>query len=307
VAENFRPGVMDKLGLGYEALAQRKPGLIYASASGYGPDGPYAEKPGQDLLAQALFGLMAITGQARTGPRPVGVSAVDHHGAALFAMGILAALVRRQRTGRGCRVDASLMQAALDLQAESLVAWLNAAPKPAAIHAHAHVAGWHYAAPYGVYATSDGHLALSLSPLGALAEVLREPKLATYAEKDTWTKKDEIGGLIAQALAAATTAQWVARLEPLKIWHAPVQGYREVAADPQVGHMQSLVTVPGAGDTGAPVTLLNHPVLYDGQTAAVRLPPQPLGAQTREVLCEIGLTAAEIASLAEARVIKLGS
>jgi crotonobetainyl-CoA:carnitine CoA-transferase CaiB-like acyl-CoA transferase len=307
VAENFRPGVMDKLGLGYEALAQRKPGLIYASASGYGPDGPYAEKPGQDLLAQALFGLMAITGQARTGPRPVGVSAVDHHGAALFAMGILAALVRRQRTGRGCRVDASLMQAALDLQAESLVAWLNAAPKPAAIHAHAHVAGWHYAAPYGVYATSDGHLALSLSPLGALAEVLREPKLATYAEKDTWTKQDEIGGLIAQALAAATTAQWVARLEPLKIWHAPVQGYREVAADPQVGHMQSLVTVPGAGDTGAPVTLLNHPVLYDGQTAAVRLPPQPLGAQTREVLCEIGLTAAEIASLAEARVIKLGS
>jgi crotonobetainyl-CoA:carnitine CoA-transferase CaiB-like acyl-CoA transferase len=110
VAENFRPGVMEKLGLGYEALKARKPGLIYASASGYGPDGPYAGRPGQDLLAQALFGLMAITGQAATGPRPAGVSVVDHHGAALFAMGILAAIVRRQRTGQGCRVDASLMQ-----------------------------------------------------------------------------------------------------------------------------------------------------------------------------------------------------
>lgn len=305
VAENFRPGVMEKLGLGYETLKLRKPGLIYASASGYGPDGPYAEKPGQDLLAQALFGMMAITGQARTGPRPVGVSAIDHHGAALFAMGILAAIVRRQRTGQGCRVDASLMQAALDLQAESLVAWLNAATKPAAVHAPAHVAGWHYAAPYGVYATSDGHLALSLSPLAVLADVLGEPKLATYADKDTWTQQDEIGDLIAHALKAETTEHWIALLEPLKIWHAPVQDYREVAADPQVKHMQSLVTVPGAGGTQAPVTLVNHPVLYDGQAADVRLPPQPLGAQTREVLGEIGLTPDEIDALSAAQVIRL--
>src|ERR1700730_8835918 len=106
VAENFRPGVMDKLGFGYDTLRRRKPALIYASASGYGPDGPYAQRPRQDLLAQALFGVMAIPGQQGTGPRPVGVSAVAHHGAALFAMGILAALVRRERTGKGCRVDA---------------------------------------------------------------------------------------------------------------------------------------------------------------------------------------------------------
>src|SRR5260370_23501717 len=88
VAENFRPGVMEKLGLGYDVLKRRKPALIYASATGYGPDGPYAERPGQDLLAQALFGMMAITGQAQTGPRPAGVSGIDHHGAALLAMGI---------------------------------------------------------------------------------------------------------------------------------------------------------------------------------------------------------------------------
>jgi crotonobetainyl-CoA:carnitine CoA-transferase CaiB-like acyl-CoA transferase len=305
VAENFRPGVMEKLGLGYEALKVRNPSLIYASASGYGPDGPYAEKPGQDLLAQALFGMMTITGEAATGPRPAGASVVDHHGAALLALGIMAALVRRQRTGQGCRVDASLMQSALDLQAESLVAWANAAVKPPGPQAFRHVAGWYFAAPYGVYATKDGHMAISLSPLAALAEALAEPQLAAYSEREAWTKQDEIGALIGARLATAATAQWVARMEPLKIWHAAVQGYAEIVEDPQVRHMRSLMTVEGAGETGAPVTLVNHPVLYDGKTASVRLPPQPLGAQTAEVLRELGLLEAEIDALGKASVITL--
>ena len=304
VAENFRPGVMEKLGLGYERLKERKPSLIYASASGYGPDGPYVDKPGQDLLAQALFGMMAITGQASTGPRPAGASVIDHHGAALFAMGILAAIVRRQRTGQGCRVDASLMQSALDLQAESLVAWLNA-PAKRPINAYRHVAGWYFAAPYGAYATSDGHLALSLSPLSALAEATGEKRLASFSDKDSWTRQDEIGDLIARVLKTATTAEWIARLEPLKIWHAPVQGYAEIASDPQVRHMKSLVTVDGTGDTRAPLTLVNHPVLYDGETAEVRLAPQRLGAQTAEVLAELGFAPAEIEALAADGIVKL--
>src|SRR5262249_56801117 len=114
---------------------------------------------------------MAITGQRASGPRPVGVSAVDHHGAVVFAMGILAALLRRERTGQGCRVDASLMQAALDLQVESLTAWLNAANRPASVCARAHIAGWYYPAPYGVYPTRPRHLRLSLCPLRPLPAV----------------------------------------------------------------------------------------------------------------------------------------
>jgi crotonobetainyl-CoA:carnitine CoA-transferase CaiB-like acyl-CoA transferase len=305
VAENFRPGVMEKLGLGYAALKARKPDLIFASASGYGPDGPYVEKPGQDLLAQALFGMMAITGQAATGPRPAGASVIDHHGAALFAMGILAALLRRERTGQGCRVDASLMQSALDLQAESLVAWINAPARPPVAQAFRHVAGWYFAAPYGVYATKDGHIALSLSPLKALADAVGEPRLAAYTEEDSWSRQDEITELIAQRLMTAPSAEWASRMEALKIWYAPVQGYAQVVDDPQVKHMKSLVTVPGTGDTGAPLTLVNHPVLYDGEAAEVRLPPQQLGAQTEEVLQEIGLNSVEIAALADAKVIKL--
>jgi crotonobetainyl-CoA:carnitine CoA-transferase CaiB-like acyl-CoA transferase len=305
VAENFRPGVMDKLGFGYAALRARKPGLIYASASGYGPDGPYAERPGQDLLAQALFGIMAITGERATGPRPVGVSAIDHHGAALLAMGILAALLRRERTGKGCRVDANLMQAALDLQAESLTAWLNSARKPPDVYARRHVAGWYYAAPYGVYATADGYLAVSLCPLGALGEAIGEPRLASFSERDSWTRQDEISELIAAALAKQSTQAWVPRLERAKIWHAPVQDYAAIVADPQIAHMEALVTLAGGGKTAAPVTLVNHPVRYDGEAAEIRLPPQRLGAQTREILQELGLRAAEIDALARDGVVRL--
>jgi crotonobetainyl-CoA:carnitine CoA-transferase CaiB-like acyl-CoA transferase len=305
VAENFRPGVMDKLGFGYEALRRRKPSLIYASASGYGPDGPYAGRAGQDLLAQALFGLMAITGHPATGPRPVGVSAVDHHGAALFAMGILAALLRRERTGKGCRVDASLMQAALDLQGESLTAWLNAANRPASVSGHPNIAGWYYPAPYGVYATRDGHIAVSLCPLPRLAEAIEEPQLAAFSDGDTWARQDEIGEIIAARLKTKTTEEWSQAMERAQIWHARVQGYADLVEDPQIKHMEALVTMPGAGESGTPVTLVNHPVRYDGEAAAIRLAPQRLGAQSKEVLAELGFAAAEIAALAREGVVGL--
>src|SRR5262249_32324482 len=305
IAENFRPGVMDKLGFGYDAMRRRKPALIYASASGYGPDGPYAQRPGQDLLAQALFGMMAITGQRHTGPRPAGVSVIDHHGAALFAMGIRAGLLRRARTRPGCRVHANLMQAALDLQAESLVAWLNAAERPTSVGAHRHVGGWYYAAPYGVYAPRDGHIAVSLSPLRSLAEAIGEPRLADFSDKDAWSRQDEIGDLIAARLKTNTTEEWSRRMEPAQIWHARVQGYAEIVDDPQVKHMQALVTASGGGKSGAPVTLVNHPVRYDGEAAAVRLAPQRLGAQTKEVLGELGFGPAEIATLVRDGVVRV--
>jgi crotonobetainyl-CoA:carnitine CoA-transferase CaiB-like acyl-CoA transferase len=303
VSENFRPGVMEKLGFGFEALKSRKPALIYASASGYGPDGPYVARPGQDLLAQALFGMAAITGQASNGPRPAGVSIIDHHGAALFALGIVAALFRRARTGLGCRVDASLMQSALDLQAESLTAWLNAAQKPAHIRAPRHVGGWYYAAPYGIYATADGHLAVSVSPLKEVAVLIDEPKLLAFSERDCWDRKEEIGDLIAARLKLRKSEDWIAKLEAGQIWHARVQGYAEIARDPQVQHMQGLVTVPGGGETAAPVTLVNHAVRYDGKAAEVRLPPQRLGAQTSEILTELGYDKRAIAALAERKIV----
>src|SRR6266849_8608388 len=135
------------------------------------------------------------------------------------------------------------MQAALDLQAESLVAWLNAPQRPATVGAYRHVAGWYYAAPYGVYATRNGHLAVSLCPLQVLAEVIDEPRLSSFSDKEAWTRQDEIGELIAARLRTKATEEWSLRMEQAQIWHARVQNYADILEDPQVMHMQALVTV----------------------------------------------------------------
>lgn len=300
VCENFRPGVMEKLGLGYESLKQTNPSLVYAAASGYGPDGPYTERPGQDLLIQAISGLAKITGEASTGPRAVGVSVADHHGAALLALGIVSALFRRARTGKGCRVDVNLLSAAIDLQMESFIAYLNAA-RPHDVTAPHRVGGWYYSAPYGIYPVKDGHVAISLATLENLAAALEAPELAAIPDAEAFDRSGEIVAILDRVLPQRSFAEWQGRLEARRVWHARVNDYDDVVADPQVVHNGSFMTVPSV--TGAEVTLVNHPIRYDGEVADVRLPPQPLGAQTRDVLAELGYGEREIADLVERGIV----
>ena len=285
LTENFRPGVLDKLGLGFAAARAIKPDIIYATASGFGADGPYVNRPGQDLLVQALSGLAVITGTRKSGPRAIGVSAVDHHGAALFAAGILAALVKRARTGDGSRIDVNLLSAALDLQQESLTCYVNGEP-PDDTHQPEHVSGWYYSAPYGIYATRDGHVAISLGSIEVLAAALDLLPEQRFADSEAFTRRDEITAAIAANIASRTTAECLNRFTSLGIWHAPVNDYSKLADDPQIKHNGSFQTVQGA--TGAPITLVSHPIQYDGQVPEVRLPPQKLGAQSEDVLTELG-------------------
>ncbi len=294
IAENFRPGVLDKLGLGFEDARKIKPDIIYAAASGYGADGPYVNRPGQDLLIQALSGLAMITGTREHGPRAVGVSAVDHHGAALFAAGILAALVKKERTGRGCRVDVSLLSAAIDLQMESFTCYLNG-ERPDDVRQRGSIAGWYYGAPYGIYATNDGHIAISLGSLDTLNDTLGIPRDQRVPEEEAYRQRDKAAAAIAANLVHRTTSECVALLEAHGIWHATIKDYADVVTDPQVAHNKSFQTVRSV--SGSPITLVSHPVRYDGEVPEVRLPPQELGAQSEELLEELGYNAQERKSL----------
>jgi crotonobetainyl-CoA:carnitine CoA-transferase CaiB-like acyl-CoA transferase len=300
VAENYRPGVMAKLGLGYDDIRAMKPDIIYAAASGFGPDGPYVDRPGQDLIIQAMSGLAAITGTREGGPRAVGVSAVDHHGAALFAAGILAALVKRGRTGRGGRVDVNLLTAALDLQMESLVCFLNGDRRDDVRQAGP-LSGWYFGAPYGIYSTKDSFIAISLGSLDALSEAVGIPAHERVPDAQAYERREEAAAGVARALKARTTAQWSEIFATRGVWHSAVNDYSRLADDPQVIHNRSFVTVTGA--TGAPVTLVAHPVRYDGTTPDVRLAPQKLGAQTVEILSELGYDDRAIGALFENGVV----
>ncbi|SFT55943.1 CaiB/BaiF CoA-transferase family protein [Mesorhizobium sp. YR577] len=294
VMENFRPGTMDKLGVGYTDLKKINPTLIYAVATGFGGDGPYRDRPGQDLLLQAMSGLAARTGRADGAPTPVGAVIVDQHAATLYAMSILAALLAKAKTGEGRLVEVNLYQAAIDLQVEPLTAWLNGAPSPTT-RGPAGIASWFSPGPYGIHATADGYLAISMASPKVLAASLEIEAMADFGEADSFSRREEITNLVATRLSEKTTAEWLPVLEAGKIWHAPVQDYADLKTDPQLAHAGVFQTVEGAG--GEPITMVMHPARYDGRSPEIRLVPQALGAQSRDVLSEIGYAPDEIERL----------
>ena len=297
VVENFRPGVMDRLGLGYEELRKLNHRIVYASGSGYGSDGPYRHLPGQDLLIQAISGLGANTGTESEGPTVSAAAVVDQHSASLLAMGILGALVHRERTGEGQKVELVMMQAALDLQTEPVVYHLNGTkinrPK-------ARVADTFHAVPYGFYATSDGHLAISMAPIKAISEVLGSPaELAPYEDpKIAFAKRDEIRTALDPYFRIRTTAEWVDLLRAHDIWCAPVNSLTQTFEDAAVQHIGPVLEFehPRAGR----VRVLKHPVHYSSGEATLRRPPPELGEHTDEVLAELGCTDEEIAAMRKA-------
>ena len=249
-----------------------------------------------------MAGITAITGNAGDGARAVGVSVVDHHGGALLANGILAGLLKRYLSGEGCRVEVSLLSAALHIQTESLVAYLNG-PRPRSVRQEGAVAGWFMQAPYGIYPAKDGHIAISVCTLVDLAKALDCPELALIREDENFSRKKEISDLVSRQTPRFSVADLQERFAANNIWNAPVNDYEALLEDPQVQHVNPIVDVKT--EAGASLRLVAHPVRFNGKAPEVRLPPQRLGAQTREILSELGLAPSAIDDLAREGIVGL--
>ncbi len=220
--QNFRPGVIERIGLDYEAVKEINPRIVYGSVSGYGNKGPWAKKPGQDLLAQSMTGLAHLSGDGDQPPVPMGLAVADLTTGHQLVQGILALLVRRGATGVGGTVDVSLIESILDLQFEVFTTYLNdggKAPQRCAVNnAHAYVG-----APYGIYATADGYLALAMGGVPQLGELLDCQPLLQYTDPDTWfTQRDAIKAQLAEHLKSRSTRAWLGILEPADIWCSDV-------------------------------------------------------------------------------------
>jgi len=288
--QNFRPGVIDKIGLGYDAVCALNPRLVYAEVTGYGSSGPWRDKPGQDLLVQSLSGLPYLNGDAAQPPVPFGLAVADMFAGAHLVQGILAALVRRGITGMGGRVEVSLLESILDLQFEVLTTYLNDGGKPpqrsAVNNAHAYLG-----APYGIYATANGFLALAMGSITRLGELLACPALAAYTDPASlFDRRDEIKRILVEHLRTQTTAHWLAILEPADIWCSDVLTWDRLFAHDafqSLAMVQDIAPRPNAPSSAMRTT--RCPIRIDDEILTSPDPAPRVGEHNRALEIEFNL------------------
>ncbi|EMD84406.1 CaiB/BaiF CoA transferase family protein [Pacificimonas flava] len=285
VIQNFRPGVAPRLGLGPQALCDLYPELIVGTISGYGEDGPWADLPGQDLLAQALSGVMWLNGDAADGPVPVGLSIADMLAGHILVEGLLAALVRRGRTARGGHVETSLLEAITDFQFEVLTTHLNDGGRPpqraAKRNAHAYLS-----APYGVYRTANGWLALAMTPLPRLGPLLDLPLADEAGDSHGFRRRDRLKRMIGDRLAEETTEHWLEQLRAEDVWCAPVLDWPALLQNEAFRRLAMLQRVEGGAEG---LTTTRAPWRLDGERAASSRGAPQIGEHTDIIRAEFSL------------------
>ncbi|HRO45733.1 CaiB/BaiF CoA-transferase family protein [Agriterribacter sp.] len=222
---NFRPGVMERIGLEYETVRQLNPAIIYAEISGYGEKGEWKSFPGQDLLLQSVSGITYLSGNQTDQPTPMGVAAADILAGTHLVQGILAAMFSRFDSGEGALVQVSMLESLIDFQFEVLTCFFNdgyALPDRSAVNnGHAYIA-----APYGVYQTADGYIALAMGSIPLLGQLLQCDLLCSYDQPSEWfNKRDEIKLILKDHLLTKSTKEWLHVLEPADIWCSDVFDY----------------------------------------------------------------------------------
>ena len=272
VIQNFRPGVIERLGLDYKTVSKLNPKVVFGSISGYGAEGPWARLPGQDLLAQARSGVMWLSGDRDAGPVPIGLPIADIMAGAHLAQGILAALFRRERFGGGAHVETSLLEATVDLQFEFLTTFLNNGRKAPCRLASGSAHGYQ-PAPYGLYETADGHLALAMNDLTTLSDVLDLPELSSLCAgrgpDAGFDCRDDIHAVLVNRLKVERTCALEENLTRRGVWCARVLSWEDLLESKTFQALDLLQSPVGAG-----TTLVRSPLRIDGIRAeATRLAP----------------------------------
>ena len=304
ISENFRPGVVAKLGIDYESVRRINPGVVYASMSGFGQTGPYGKKGGFDIIAQGMSGIMMMTGYPGGRPAKVGIAMNDIASGVTALYGLLAAYIGKLRTGEGQYLETSLLEAGLAWTPWEFGAYFGSGELPTATGTR-----HRRAAPYQAYKTRDGYVTV-----GAGNDKMWKPFATSVCERPEWltdprfatasarlTNVDELEREVETVFAAENTAHWVAKLDAAKIPGGPVYGYDQIMRDPHIAARKMVVDIehPKIG----PMKALGLPIKSTGELCAIRKPAPWLGQHSAEVLGALGYGPADIEALFSERVV----
>lgn len=283
VIHNFRPGVMEKLGLGYATVKEINGGIIYTEISGYGEQGPWSGKPGQDLLLQAKSGLMYTSGDRDDPPVPFGLAIGDILCGAQAVQGILAALIRKQKTGRGALLQLSLLESLLDFQFELLTTYYADGRLPERSktnNGHALLG-----APYGLHRTKDGFIAIAMVNIRKLAAVIESKELGRFEQKEAFTRRDEIKSVLAEHLKKETSAFWLSKLHAEDLWAMELYDWKQMVQNAGYQALEMEQTL--ASDKH--ITTTRCPIRINGKKLNSDRPAPALGAHTLSIMNEFDL------------------
>lgn len=298
--QNYRPGVAARLGVDYETLKKINPSIVYVSISGYGEDGPYRDRPGQDLLLQAMSGAMLSTGSKGNPPQAAGQYLADAVTASTAFEGVLAALLHRERTGEGQLVTVNMLDAVTTLQMQELSVYtVGNVPQERSDEPHAHV---YIRSPYGSFRTQDGYIVLAFPPLDTLATLFGDESFRGLDDEEAaWSMRDKLFARTAEALTQKTSAEWLALFAEHGIWAGPVYSYEDLVNDPQIAHNGTFVEYdhPTEGRVKTP----GFPYRFSETPAAVYRGAPQTGEHSREVLSIIGLNDSDVDRLVSSGVV----